>query len=519
MTENNRRRNAYCINTLLAALCVVACTVNSAKFTVESETVVTTKMGALSALTQQLADAMVLVREKEWPRALAALRAVIEARHFNDLPSDVKYQALSTASRVAIYHGPPKLGYGYLDRVVAMPQATYDDWLERLREADKKGNNSASVGTLTLMMQRWPDRTGQLDEEYILTVVGQASHLSADAALGLLQALYDAHWKLRWGVEASAAWRDLALLLLGKGRITEAVDVAAHVTDVYVLIAMRADRRFDALVARSPEHFDIVAATEREFQIFQSAAEKSPQALELRSWVVESLLRQQHYEAALAASDSVLSDIRSTNYPDKLYEDYDEQRSWFLDIRSTALERAGRWDEAIAQLKAASLLNQKYGGNVDQLINLGDLYCELGRPSDALAAIGSMVAATSPFGAMQLESVRLEAAAQLGDTRQVGLSLEYLRAHRADASSTYIDSLIILDQLDQGAHILVTQLLDKDQRQSALLGLQSFAPTPGTPRDKELEARRRMLITRSDVQAAIQKVGRVESYRLQAPWQ
>ena len=460
---------------------------------------------------------MVLVHGKEWPRALAALRAVIEARNFNNLPSDVKYEALSTASRVAIYHGPPKLGSGYLDRVLAMPQAQYDDWLERLREADKANNSADSVGTLTVMMQRWPDRAGKLDEEYILKVARQANQLPAAVALPLLHALYDAHWKRKWDIEASTVWRDLALLLLEKGRIPEAIDVSTHVTDVYVLIAMRADRRFDAVVAGSPEQFDIDAAADREFHIFQGAAEKSPQALELRSWVVNLLLRQQHYEAALAASDSVLSDIRSTNYPDKLYEDYDEQRSLFLDIRSTVLERVGRWDEAVAQLKAASLLNQKYSGNVDQLINLGDLYCELERPRDALAAIGTMVAATSPFGAMELESVRLEAAEQLRDTQQVRLSLEYLRAHRADAPSTYRDSLMVVNQLDQAAHVLIAQLLNKNLRQDALLSVQGFAPIPGTPRDMELEARRRTVIARPDVQAAIQKVGRVESYRLEAP--
>jgi hypothetical protein len=168
-------------------------------------------------------------------------------------------------------------------------------------------------------------------------------------------------------------------------------------------------------------------------------------------------------------------------------------------------------------LTAASLLNEKYTGNVDQLINLGDLYCELERPRDALAAIGTMVAATSPFGAMELESVRLEAAEQLRDTQQVRLSLEYLRAHRADAPSTYRDSLMVVNQLDQAAHVLIAQLLNKNLRQDALLSVQGFAPIPGTPRDMELEARRRTVIARPDVQAAIQKVGRVESYRLEAP--
>jgi hypothetical protein len=55
--------------------------------------------------------------------------------------------------------------------------------------------------------------------------------------------------------------------------------------------------------------------------------------------------------------------------------------------------------------------------------------------------------------------------------------------------------------------------MDKGQRQDALLSVQSFAPMQGTPRDMDLEARRRAVITRPEVQAAIRQVGRVEVTR------
>ena len=470
-----------------------------------------------AALTQQLASAMKLVNDKDWPRALAALRAVVDARAFRSLSRDVQYRALAAAGRVATYHGPAKLGYEYLGRLVAMPQSNYDDWLERLRAAEKLDHSADTVSTLTVMMQRWPDRSGQLNPDYIMKVVNEARGLPNDRAWSLLQALFAAHWKLKWGIEASAAWRDLTLLLLEKGRISDAVNVSAHVTDVYVLVAMRADRRFDVIVAASPAQFDIEAATEREFQALQEAAEKSPQSLALKSWVIDSLLRQQHYEAALAAADSVLSDIRSTNYPEKLFEDYADRESWFLNLRSIALQRVGRWDEALAQLAAASLLPEQFGGNVDQLINLGYLDCALGRPRDALAAIGSVVERTSPYGAMQKQAVILDAAVQLADAKQIERSLQYLHMHREDAPDIYEDALVIANQLRRAAHVLVAQLLDTSERQDALLSIQAFAPTPGTPRDMEIDARRRAVILRPDVQAATKKVGRVDSYRLEAP--
>jgi hypothetical protein len=493
---------------LLAIFTLAACTVSSTQSADRPATAIASK---------QLADAMDLVTQKDWPKALAALRAIVDAKAFSGLPNDIQYRALSVASRVAIYHGASKLGYGYLARVIAMPQADYADWWERLREADQAGDWAELVRTVTVMMQRWPDRAVDLDADYIHRVVNRANRLPNGAAFALLQALYNAHWKFKWGIEPSGAWRDLTLLLVDKGRLAEAREVASRITDVYVLIEMRADRRLDAVVAASPGQFDIEAATEREFHALQAAADGAPQSLALKSAVIGSLLRQQHYEAALAAADSVLLDIRSTNYPEKLYEDYVEKRSSFLNLRAIALERVGRWDEAVAQMTAASLLNEKYSGNVDQLINLGDLYCELERPLDALAAIGSIVAAMSPLGSMEFESVRLEAAEQLGDTQQVKRSLDFLRAHRVDAPPAYLDSLIVVNRLDQAAHELIAQLLDKEQRQEALLSVQGFAPPPGTPRDMTLDARRHAVIARPDVQAVIERVGRIESYRVEEP--
>jgi hypothetical protein len=91
-------------------------------------------------------------------------------------------------------------------------------------------------------------------------------------------------------------------------------------------------------------------------------------------------------------------------------------------MRAVALERAGRSDDAAAQLMSASL-----GNNTNQLLNLGELYCELRRLQDALDSIGRVRGDTSPYGAMQLEWVRLEAAVQLGRSAASRGFVEILR--------------------------------------------------------------------------------------------
>jgi tetratricopeptide (TPR) repeat protein len=465
---------------------------------------------------QQWDQALRLLEDKNWPGAIAALRVIIEAKSFDTLPAHSRYEALSIAGKVMVQHGTLELGYEDLVRTTAMPEAAFGDWLARLQAARRLGNEDDSVVCLTLIARKWPANVAKFDSDYLFRIVDGSSRLKRDTRLSLLQALYDAHWKLKWDIEPSASWRDLALLLVDKGRLPGAIDVSGHVTDVYVLLAMRADRRFDAVVSAAQSQFDIEAAAEREFHWFESASERAPQFLELQSDVLRVLLEQRRYSGMLASADAVLLAIQSTNFPTKLYEDYDAQLSLFLELRAIALERAGRYDEAVAQLTAASLLPENGGGNVSQLIDLGALYCALGRPKEALSAIGSVLTATSPYGASAMEMVRLDASVQMTDSKGAESSLRFLRIHRADSPSDYEYALMLMNQPDRAAEELIAQLRDADDRQNALRFVQTYAPVTGTARELDLDARRRAVIARADVQAAIRKVGRVEAYRLES---
>lgn len=467
--------------------------------------------------TQQFAQTKQLIADKNWPQALSALGAIIDAKSFLRLSRDFQYRVLSIAARTALQHGTAPVAYACFVRLTSFPQATFDDWVGRLNAAHKVGNDSDEVNTLTVLEQRWPEQSKAFNFEYVFQVIDNATQSAPHSLLPLLQALHDAHWKLTGDIEPSYPWRDLVLLLMESGRLPAAIDVSAHITDVYVLIEMRADRRFDAVVAANPQRFDIDKAAAREFHDLQAAVEKFPQSLALRAAVLKMLLAQQHYAAMLGAADDLITDFQSTNYRRRLFEDYDQQYPWILNLRATALERLGQWDDAVAQLTAASLLDENHRSNVSQLINLADLYCRLGRPLDARASLDKMVTETSPYGTMELESTKLDAAYQLGDTQEVERSLRYLREHRKDEPSTYEDALIVVNQLDGATHELVQELSDVNERREALLNIQNYAPTPGTPLEMEREARFRTVIARPEIQAAIRKVGRVESYRLEAP--
>jgi hypothetical protein len=466
-------------------------------------------------------DAMRLFTDRNWPQALPALQHAVDDDSFMSLPDDTRYRVLKAASETALYHGESlELAHKNLMRLVSMPQADFDDWQHRAQAAFRLNDIVDCVSSLTVMARRWPERFAWSNSaiplsEAIRNVIDAASKRRV-SVFPMLLALYDAHWRLHWDVEPSYAWRDLTLLLAQNGQLRRAIDVARHVTNAYTLITMRADRRFDAVVAADPGHFDVETAAKRELQMFQEAADGAPESLEAKIDVIQSMLNLRSYEAALAASDSIFLDIKSTNYPERRYNDFWDYIPSFMRVRANTLERVGRWDEARTELSAAAVTAGTYGSTV-AIIDLASLDCSLGRPNDALLSINRLPEKTSALVKMYMEVDRLDASLQLGDSRQASRSLEYLRSHRADSPWEFLLALILVHRPDQAAQELIRQLRDERERQPALLEVQDYPRSPEPERDVQIAADLRALMTRPDVQKEIKKVGRVERYPLENP--
>jgi hypothetical protein len=505
--------NSTLLIALLAIFGLASCTSGGqSKRTPDAVEPISSENALESAAEQQRLRDIIVFASKHSGRGLAELRDVIAAPAFNSLAVDDQFQALTLAAGAAT-PTETTLARGYLDRAIALPGIGFEDQLATLSLAVNSGYETAASKSLTLLARQWPDRVAGVDNRLIFRALWLAEHVAPAARLSLLQALYAAHWKVEWDVEPSVYWRDLALLLLEQGSVREAIDVSTHVTEPYVLIGMRADRRFDGVVAAHPDQFEVEHAADRELKFFQSLSDEHPKSLALKARVMEALLHGQHYAAMLAASDYAVQELRATNFPGKLYDDYVEEHGSYFYLRSVALQREGRWDEAVAQLVEAGL-----EGDLNQLINLASLYCALDRPKDALTLISPIgPTRTSEYGAMQVEAIRLQSAVQLGDRAQLSRSMQYLSSHRADAPRAYLYALIVAKQLDQAARYLITELEDKELRQSVLPDIQEYLPTPGTKAEMEIEAQWRSVIARKGVQAAIHRVGRVESYRLEAP--
>lgn len=460
-----------------------------------------------------------MYRDKKYAQAEELLQATIAAPSFDHLTDDSQYRALYAAGGIANKLQRWSTAHAYLVRATVLPQAQYGAWRGRLEAAVRLRNQTDEVVCTATIVRRWPERLATLDDQFMVHVVDDARHKASRAvALSLLEALYAAHWKLKWGIEPSEAWRDLALLLVEDKRLPDAIDVASHVSDVYALISMRADRRFDSVVAASPARYEIPSVADRELRDLQLLADKNPRSLRLQCLVLEMLIHRRRYGAALALADSVFASVRATNFPEKLYEDYEEQYHWLLDLRVVTLQRANRWDEMIPQLISSSKLLNANGGNLSELISLARLYCDVGRPNDALAALSRVTATPSPSGLMRGELVRLRAAVQLADAAQTVRSLDYLSTHRSDDQAAYLDALVVANQPEAAAQRLIEQLLDPDWRLEALEDVQNYSEPPRAPGADEIAAQERSLIARPDVQAAIRRVGRSESYDIEAKY-
>ena len=289
-----------------------------------------TLSSAQRAQVAQIDAVLKLVSERKFAEAESVIQPVIHATRFNRLPSAEQYRALLTAAKLSFTLKESKLEYESRVRLLALPEATSDDFASRVNAAYRLKDMAEVIVGLTDLVRKSPERLEHMNNRFLLSVLRDAKkELPHGSTLPLLQALYAAHWRVERDQEPSGAWQDLALLLLEQNRLAEAIDVSSHVTDAYGIIAMRADRRFDAITVANPARFDVDAALKRGLEHFQSAAERSPKALTPKTFVVDILMEQQHYAAALAAADDLVAEIRTRSDAKQRYDDFEQQYAWY----------------------------------------------------------------------------------------------------------------------------------------------------------------------------------------------
>ncbi len=466
-------------------------------------------------------DAAQLVRQaftdishSDTASAQAALDRAIQASGFADLPTDLRYRALLVASLIAAQAGQDQKAHELIVRATAFDEANEMAWMTRFSTAFTVGDDSDAGHSLAVFAQRWPGKLSGFNP----AVIGQLHHQFVQAAASevdreMLEALFDARWQYD-GVEPNGLWRDLALLHIEHNEIARATTVASRITSGQTALSVLVDKRFDSITLKHPEGFDVDRLIAAETRAAQERVQTHPDQLEPVTDLQNLLLITGQNARVLSISDAVVAHAGQGDGA-KTYTDFNERYNWVLDNRSRALKRQGLWEDALQVEVLAARRPEQGAMNVSQLINLGGLYADLNQPGPAASAIvelGNM----SPLGRMELESVKLRIAVEKNDATAIAASMSYLHEHRADAIATWEDALLFRGELDEAAALLKERLDKPAWRNAALVDMQHYAAVIETPIEKMIHDRWNTVTARPDVQAAMQKVGRVQQFRITA---
>lgn len=452
------------------------------------------------------------LKDRPANQVLAKLTVLLASPDFKLLEPKKQQGALLLAAQVAVKANEPNEAIRFMVAATDALPGSQAAWEIRFALAEHLKSPDAALA-LTGIAQRWPDGLRKIPDNMVQEVVG-AAH-DKPYALDLLGALYAARWAPSDPLEsASDYWRDLALLLIKSGKPERALAVTKDITDPYVVISMRVDRRFDPLVKIAPDRFDVEQTAKAQLADLLGRADAASDRLEVINGVVVALLRRNRPAEALALADHLLDRIADKSGGAQ-FVDVDVEGPWTHDYRAYALQDLGRGGEAFDELeKAARLANPDQ--DLGQPINLAQYLYETGRPDEALAAV-ALLPDASAGAAMEISRIKVCSYAQKGEKTKADASMTYLRDHADVDLDAYTTGLLCENDQITLAKMYIDHLRNETQRADILLALQQYVrPASASEFVQTLEARRSAVLRRPDVVAAILAVGRGERWPLQA---
>lgn len=455
------------------------------------------------------------IQSDDLANAAAAIDEVVRSPSFAKLPPQERYAATLLAGAIAFDRSETDAAHRWFVQASEFKNAESPSWHSRLRAAFDLKDYVDSARCVAQIAKRWPKTLGEINGQAIFRMATELDRPEHDELhRDLLESLFDAGWS-GGDVTPDGLWVDLARLLLARNDVRKAKRVAEQVHAPFEVVALRADRRFDRITRNDPKVFDVEHTSELALKKIEADVRASPDRLQPLVELQLHLLRTLRFERVLSIADDVVAKAAASGGA-KTYKDFDDHYAWILDHRAEALSGLGRWDDALKQREKAARRPEGGQMNVSQVINLGELYILLGRPDDALDAIAE-VGIMSPYGRMQLEMIRLNAALQRDDVQGIARHLDFMREHRADAISTWQRALIVSGDAEGAEKTLLERLRREDWRSEALIEIQNYADLPSTPTLSKQRAQWTAFLARPGVQSAVATVGRIERYPLSGP--
>jgi tetratricopeptide (TPR) repeat protein len=398
--------------------------------------------------------------------------------------------------------------------------ATGMDWFARGATASAIADDADTIYSLTRLAKDFPAAIILAGDDTVSGALAAADRLpdGPERRFALMEALFDAHWRPKDAVsDFGDDWRRYAIDLLAKGQDKRAAAVVlSRVADTDSLVLMRADRRFDTMVAANAARFDVAAAAGRDLTAARSAVIAEPLRLAPINAQAAALLRLGRPADGLTLLEDAL--IRALpDIGESPYRDQAEVRIT-LDLRARALMALGRRDEAEAGMKRAAALYEHGAPNVTQVTALAWMQLRLGKPRDALSTLAGLSGGVmAPSQIQAAEAAQACALKGVGDAAGAQKVLADMRT-RKEAPDRLVAALVCLGDLDAAAGMLTERLADPNARAALLAALQDYVPAgEPTPVDKDWAGRRKALVERPAVQKALTAVGRIGPQPVTAP--
>jgi tetratricopeptide (TPR) repeat protein len=473
--------------------------------------------------TERLEQANEAFSARQFADAGKIAEEILASRGFKRLASRDQYRVLWIAALSAVRRQDALEAHDYLLLVTESEFANVRDWKLRAQTAQQIEDWPDTLHALTTVAQRWPDKIGgsDYDDWAIQNAVARTAHDSNLRAqrLALLNALFDGNYSQQYGTQPSQQWLSLAAEALERRDLERARTIARRITSSTVLVQLRIDRRFDELVSVEPPLADVSGAAKREKERLAAQATNHPRSLGALAQYCYALFTVGGFKEMLKVSESAIEKVTRAPKDAPAYDDVDTYLAWMHNHRSVALAGLGRTDESVRALADWNADPRNTLKGASQSINLGHMHARAGRPKEALAAIEGIdwQKGLSPFGRMQLQSVRHDAYLQLGRLDDAQTVLAWIRQHQDEAPVTARAAFLEAGDLDAAAVLLISQLENPESRADVLASLQTFKRIPGPPGAASTHQLRiaenyRKLLERPDVVKTIDKYGRRESF-------
>lgn len=294
-----------------------------------------------------------------------------------------------------------------------------------------------------------------------------------------------------------------AQLAADDGDMTRAGAVLDRASSPHVLLAVAQDRRFAPLwpEMEAAGRFDWKKVLETALARADAQSAREPANLKRIAQRVDHLRALGRRDEAIALGAGYVSRLQAG----EAFDDVELSGPMLVAIQAAALSELGRFDEADALLARPMAQDRLTQNTARAALLLG-----LDRPAEVLKAVDAADASiASPFGLMWLDELRACAHHRLGDEAAARKALDKLRNGWRDNPYALSGALLCLGRDDEAAQLMIRRLRDPALRGDALKAFRD-GPSPPvvTPRDAELDARRRAVVARPEVVSVMQEYGR-----------